>query len=99
MACFTVVRVRLDDDAITRKARKALGYAPVGEVLPGSVALAKARLTYRMPYTTADEVHNAAAAAVQREAKVLTAIAKVRRLQPTAIIKRKGDKLTVQVSV
>jgi len=39
------------------------------------------------------------AARVVREAKVLTAIAKVRAMQPTAIIKRKGDKLTVKVSI
>jgi len=39
------------------------------------------------------------AALVRNEVAVLTSIAKVKRLQPTAIITRKGNKLTVKVSV
>ena len=35
---------------------------------------------------------------VRVEAGVLTAIAKVRRLNPTAVIRRKGNELTVTVS-
>ena len=75
MACFTVVRVKLDNSAINRKARKALGLP-----LEGDLSAYDARR-------------------VGVEAKILTSLAAVRRLQPSAVIKRKGDKLTVQVQV
>lgn len=100
MPCYTVVRVRLDDDAITRKARKNLGYPQTGDLLPSKVAVEKARKNLKLgAYATDVQVHNAAARAVQDEAKLLTGIAKVRRLQPNAVIKRKGSKIIVTVSV
>jgi len=99
MPCYTVVRVKLDDDQITRKARKALGYPATGDLLPTAAAVAKARITYRIKYGTVNQVINAAARAVKTEAKMLTAIAKVKKLQPNALIKRKGAKLIVKVTV
>lgn len=100
MPCYTVVRVRLDDDAITRKARKNLGYPATGDLLPNKAAVDKARKALKLgSYASAVQVHNAAARAVQDEAKLLTGIAKVRKLQPNAVIKRKGSKVIVTVSV
>jgi hypothetical protein len=100
MPCYTVVKVKLDDDQITRKARKALGYPPKGDLLPDAAAVEKARKALGLSrYADKRLVEARAAQAVQAEAKILTSIAKVRKLQPTAVIKRKGNKLTVKVSV
>ena len=75
MACYTLVRVSVDDTAINRKARKNLGLPIDG---------------------TLNEYD---AQRVVREAGVIKGMQEVRRLSPTAVIKRKGDKLTVQVEV
>ncbi len=99
MPCFTVVRVTLDDDAITRKARKALGYPATGDLLQTDAAVAKARIKYGIRYGNVNQVTNAAARAVVAESKMLTAIAKVRKLQPTAMVTRKGVKIIVRVTV
>lgn len=100
MPCYTVVKVTLDDSRIIQKARKALGYPKTGELLPNRAAVNAARKALGLgSYATPTQVHNAAARAVQTEAKVLTSIEKVKRLQPTAIINRKGNKLTVKVQV
>ena len=75
MACYTLVRVSVDDTAINRKARKNLGLAIDGDL---------------------DEYD---ARRVKQEAGVLRAIQETRRLNPRAVIKRKGNQLSVQVEV
>lgn len=75
MPCYTLVRVSLDDTAINRKARKALGLP-----LEGDLSRYEAQR-------------------VVQEAGVLRAIQETRRLAPSAVIKRKGNTLSVQVQV
>jgi len=100
MACFTVVRVVLEDDVIIRKARKNLGYPVRGVLLVDARAVEKARVALRVgAYATPLQVENAAARAVQAEAKILTGIAQVKRINPRAVIRRVGNKVTVRVEV
>lgn len=76
MACYTVVElVNLDDTALNRRAREALGLPLEGALSPRD------------------------AARVRTEAGVLKAIAEVKRQAPTAIIRRRGNELQVQVNV
>ena len=73
MACWTVVTIDLEDTAINRAARKALGLP-----LEGSLTQAAARM-------------------VGTEAGVIKAKRAIRRLQPTAVIRRVGNQLKVSV--
>ena len=57
----------------------------------------KARKNLRLPIDGTLSSYDAQR--VTREAGVLKAIAETRRLSPTAVIKRKGNKLSVQVEV
>ena len=75
MACYTVVMINLDDTAINRKAREALGLP-----LEGSLSQYDARR-------------------VTIEAGVIKARTEIRRIQPNAVIRRNGNKLSVSVSV
>lgn len=93
MPCYTRVRVTIDDDALTRKAVANLGFRY--ETKNGCVQRKLIVGWREKGYVSAES----AAAAIKQEAGVLKAMQKVRRLAPTAVIKRTGNTLSVQVEV
>lgn len=97
MPCYTRVRIiRIDDDLVTQKAVANLGFRYEEQQSGCRVGKRNVVGWREKGYATALE----AAQAIKREAGVLRTIAETRRLQPDAIIRRKGaDKLTVTVMV
>lgn len=99
MACFTRVEV-LEDTVFTAKARKKLGYPVEGDLLPTGAAVEKARKKLGLSkWASATQVRNEAVRSVKKEAGILKTMAATKRLYPSAVVRRNGDKLQVSVNL
>jgi hypothetical protein len=93
MACYTVTQVVLEDDAWLRKARANLKLPETGALTEEHATAAGLVLEGRYGWEKSKHLETL----VRDEAGVLKGMATIRRLDPRAVVRRKGNKLHVSV--